>query len=161
LCCVLPSGGWAQMLKLHHDMITYNTLGVGKRIVSIFDGDAQSAVAKHKEYNSLPKSFLPIPSIEKYLRKKCILENDQVFIKQINDKYFSIRSLKDIIDDYNNDSRTKNGMDNDGKAFYKVIISNLEKVGITEQSFITNCWITRTAHRYPCIGTVPRHRFKN
>lgn len=137
LCCVLPSGGWAQMLKLHHDMITYNTLGVGKRIVSIFDGDAQSAVAKHKEYNSLPKSFLPIPSIEKYLRKKCILENDQVFIKQINDKYFSIRSLKDIIDDYNNDSRTKNGMDNDGKAFYKVIISNLEKVGITEQSFIT------------------------
>ncbi len=93
------------MLKLHHDMITYNTLGVGKRIVSIFDGDAQSAVAKHKEYNSLPKSFLPIPSIEKYLRKKCILENDQVFIKQINDKYFSIRSLKDIIDDYNNDSR--------------------------------------------------------
>lgn len=35
------------MLKLHHDMITYNTLGVGKRIVSIFDGDAQSAVAKH------------------------------------------------------------------------------------------------------------------
>ena len=46
-------------------------------------------------------------------------------------------SLKDIIDDYNNDSRTKNGMDNDGKAFYKVIISNLEKVGITEQSFIT------------------------
>ena len=99
LYCVLPSGGWSQMLKLHHDMVTYNTLGVGKHIVSIFDGDAQAEVAKHKEYNTLPKSFLPIPSIEKYLRKKCILENDQVFIKQINDKYFSIRSLKAIIDD--------------------------------------------------------------
>lgn len=137
LCCVLPSGGWAQMLKLHHDMITYNTLGVGKHIVSIFDGDAQAEVAKHKEYNSLPKGFLPIPSIEKYLYKKCISEYDSVFIKQINDKYFSIRSLKDIIDDYNNDSRTKTGKDKDGKAFYKVITSNLEKAGITESSFIT------------------------
>lgn len=125
------------MLKLHHDMITYNTLGVGKHIVSIFDGDARAEVAKHREYDTLPKSFLPIPSIEKYLRKKCILESDQNFIKQINDKYFSIRSLKDIINDYNNDPRTKKGLDNDGKAFYKVIISNLERVGITEQAFIT------------------------
>lgn len=137
LCCVLPSGGWSQMLKLHHDMVTYNTLGVGKHIVSIFDGDAQVDVAKHKEYNTLPKCFLPIPSIEKYLRKKCIQEQDQAFVKQINDKYFGIRSLKDIINDYNNDPRTKKGLDNDGKAFYKVIISNLERVGINEQSFIT------------------------
>ena len=137
LCCVLPSGGWSQMLKLHHDMVTYNTLGIGKHIVSIFDGDAQTEVAKHKEYNSLPKCFLPIPSIEKYLRKKCIIEKDRIFIKQINDKYFGIRSLTDIINDYNNDPRTTKGYDNDGKAFYKVIISNLEKVGITEQAFIT------------------------
>lgn len=136
LCCVLPSGGWSQMLKLHHDMVTYNTLGVGKHIVSIFDGDAQAEVAKRQEYNTLPKTFLPIPSIEKYLRKKCILDSDQTFIKLINDKYFGIRSLKDIINDYNNDTRTKRGLDNDGKAFYKVVTSNLEKAGITERSFI-------------------------
>ena len=137
LCCVLPSGGWAQMLKLHHDMITYNTLGVGKRIVSIFDGDAKEEVAKHEQYKDLPKSFLPIPSIEKYLYNKCIIEKDQVFIKQINDKYFRIRSLKDIIKDYNNDPRTKQGVDNARKSFYKVITSNLDKSGISEQSFIT------------------------
>ncbi len=137
LCCVLPSGGWAQMLKLHHDMITYNTLGIGKHIISIFDGDAKDAVAKHKEYSNLPKSFLPIPSIEKYLRKKCILENDLKFIKLINDKYFRVRSLRDIINDYQNDPRTRSGKDNDGKIFYRIIISNLESSGITEQSFIT------------------------
>lgn len=136
LCCVLPSGGWSQMLKLHHDMIIYNTLGVGKHIVSIYDGDAKTEVAKHPEYSALPKSFLPIPSIEKYLKKKCILDRDQVFIKQINDKYFSVRSLNDIIADYNNDPRTKKGLDNDGKSFYKVIISNLEKSGITERDFV-------------------------
>jgi len=31
----------------------------------------------------------------------------------------------------------KRGLDNDGKAFYKVVIANLEKVGITVRSFIT------------------------
>ena len=137
LCCVLPAGGWSQMLKLHHDMITYNALGVGKHIISIFDGDARNDVAKHEEYKTLPKSFLPIPSIEKYLRKKCIIEKDSVFIKEINDKYFGVRSLKDIIDDYCNDPRTIKGQDNDGKNFYKVVISNVEKSGISEQSFIT------------------------
>ena len=136
LCCVLPAGGWAQMLKLHKDMVSYNTLGVGKHIVSIFDGDAKEEVAKHQEYKHLPKSFLPIPSIEKYLRKKCIIEKDKTFIKEINDKYFSVRSLNDIINDYNNDRRTKAGFDNDGKNFYKVITSNLEKSGISEAQFV-------------------------
>lgn len=136
LCCVLPAGGWSQMLKLHRDMIAYNTLGVGKHIVSIFDGDAKEEVAKHGEYKDLPKSFLPIPSIEKYLRKKCITEKDTTFIKQINDKYFAVRSLNDIINDYSNDSRTKMGFDNDGKNFYKVVISNLAKNGMLETQFI-------------------------
>lgn len=137
LCCVLPSGGWSQMLKLHHDMITYNALGVGKHLISIFDGDAKDDVAKHKEYKTLPKCFLPIPSIEKYLLKKCIIEKDYAFIKIINDKYFKVRSLKDIINDYNNDPRTLKGLNGDGKAFYKVIIANLEKSGISEQAFVT------------------------
>ena len=136
LCCVLPSGGWSQMLKLHHDMIAFNTLGVGKHIISIFDGDAKQEVAKHPEYNTLPKCFLPIPSIEKYLRKKCILDKDRIFIKLLNDKYFNVRSLTDIIADYNNDPRTKKFPDNDGKAFYRILISNLEKSGISESSFI-------------------------
>ena len=124
------------MLKLHRDMIADNTLGVGKHIVSIFDGDAKEEVAKHGEYKDLPKSFLPIPSIEKYLRKKCIIEKDTTFIKQINDKYFAVRSLNDIINDYSNDPRTKMGFDNDGKNFYKVVISNLEKNGMLETQFI-------------------------
>ena len=67
LCCVLPAGGCNQTLKLHHDMITYNALGVGKHIISIYDGDVKDSISKKKEYSSLPKCFLPIPSIEKYL----------------------------------------------------------------------------------------------
>ncbi len=136
LCCVLPAGGWSQMLKLHYDMITYNAIGVGKHILSIYDGDAKQFVNKKKEYSNLPKAFLPIPSIEKYLKRKCIDEGCSSFIKLIGDKYFTQRSLKDIILDYKNDPRTNYNKDNDGKNFYSILISNLEKNGINEMDFI-------------------------
>ncbi len=136
LCCVLPAGGCTQMLKLHYDMITYNTLGIGKRIVSIYDGDVKDEILKKTEYANLPKCFLPIPSIEKYLKKKLLDESDKEFTKLLGDKYFNQRSLNDIIFDYKNDFRTKNNSDSTGKHFYNVLISNLYKIGIKEADFI-------------------------
>lgn len=137
LCCVLPAGGCTQMLKLHHDMVTYNTLGVGKHIVSIFDGDVKDGIGSNEEYKDLPKCFLPIPSVEKYLKAKLFDMPDKVFIKMLGDKYFSQRSLPDIINDYRNDPRTLQGKDNAGKNLYRIIISNVEKTGISETQFIS------------------------
>lgn len=136
LCCVLPSGGCTQMLKLHYDMITYNTLGTGKRIISIYDGDVKDSISKKDEYKNLPKCFLPIPSVEKYLKKKLLDDPDRVFIKKIGDKYFNQRSLDQIIKDYSTDSRTSKSNDNDGKNFYAVIVANLNRIGISETDFI-------------------------
>lgn len=136
LCCVLPSGGCNQMLQLHHDMITYNTLGVGKHIISIYDGDVKDTISNKANYKTLQKCFLPIPSIEKYLKQKLIDNPDLTFIKLIGDKYFTQRSLKDIILDYKNDERTQKSNDNDGKNFYKILCSNLHDIGIDEDSFI-------------------------
>lgn len=146
LCCVLPAGGCTQMLKLHHDMITYNTLGLGKHIISVFDGDVKDEICKKAEYSSLPKCFLPIPSVEKYLKRKMIDASDKAFIKLIGDKYFNQRSLNDIIFDYKNDPRTANSKDNDGKIFYKVICSNLEKIGMKEEIFIQ--YISKDIYEY-------------
>lgn len=136
LCCILPAGGCTQMLKLHHDMVTYNTLGVGKSIISIYDGDVKDSIAKKEEYKDLPKCFLPIPSVEKYLKKKFVDEPDRFFIKLIGDKYFTQRSLNDIIADYLNDSRTSKTKDNDGKNLYKIILANLHRIGISENEFV-------------------------
>ncbi|RHV80386.1 ATP-binding cassette domain-containing protein [Clostridium sp. OF10-22XD] len=136
LICVLPAGGCNQMLQLHHDMITYNTLGVGKRIISIYDGDVKKEISKKKEYKNLHKCFLPIPSIEKYLKTKLVDIPDPIFIKLIGDKYFTQRSLQSILLDYKNDPRTKIKGDNDGKNLYKVLTANLYKVGIDEDHFI-------------------------
>lgn len=54
----------------------------------------------------------------------------------IGDKYFTQRSLQDILFDYKNDFRTKNNTDNDGKNLYKVLSSNLYKSGIDEDRFV-------------------------
>lgn len=136
LCCVLPAGGCTQILKLHHDMVTYNTLGQGKHIISIYDGDVKDSISKKPEYSSLPKCFLPIPSVEKYLKQKLFDNPDKAFIKLIGDKYFNQRSLHDIVDDYRNDDRTLSGKDKDGKNLYSIIISNLERTGLSESDFI-------------------------
>lgn len=136
LCCVLPAGGWSQMLRLHHDMVTYNALGVGKHIISIYDGDAKNDVNKKKEYSNLPKCFLPIQCIEKFLKSKCIDNTDRLFIKRVGDKYFTQRSINDIIHDYANDDRTKKSGDKDGKIFYNILLSNLEKIGMQETDFV-------------------------
>lgn len=136
LCCVLPAGGYIQMLKLHHDMITYNTLGIGKKIISICDGDVKEKVIQSKNFKDLPKYFLPIPSIEKYFYKKLIIENNRDFIKLIGDKYFTQRSLEDILKDYKNDSRTKNNKDTAGKHLYSVLCSCLKKNGLSEERFV-------------------------
>ena len=134
------------MLKLHHDMITYNTLGIGKHIISVFDGDVKNDICKREEYKSLPKCFLPIPSVEKYLKRKLILEPDKQFIKLIGDKYFNQRSLNDIISDYKNNPRTRTSNDNDGKILYKIICSNLEKIGMDEERFIQ--FISEDIYKY-------------
>ena len=136
LICVLPAGGCNQMLQLHHDMITNNTLGVGKRIISIYDGDVKQDISKKEEYKDLPKCFLPIPSIEKYLKAKFIDSPDLQFIKIIGDKYFTQRSLQNILLEYKNDPRTKQNVDNDGKNLYKVLTANLYKSGIEEEKII-------------------------
>ena len=136
LCCILPAGGCNQMLKLHHDMVTYNTLGVGKHIISIFDGDVKTDISKKSEYADLPKCFLPIPSVEKYLKSKFVNNPDKKFMKMVGDKYFNQRTLEDIIKDYLNDERTAKSNDNSGKILYSILCSNLENIGILESDFI-------------------------
>lgn len=132
---VVPSGDWAQTLKLQNDIQKSGLLGIGKRVISVLDGDIQQkGNEKAAELQLSLFTYLPIKSIEKYLHKKLISENDAVFIKLIGDKYFTRCSLVDIISDYNQNYPI--GKDNNGKKLYKMICSNLNNVGISSEHFI-------------------------
>lgn len=130
---VVPSGDWAQTLKLHSDINKSGLLGLGKRVISVLDGDVkEQGEKKASELKLSLYTYLPIASVEKYMRKKLITDKDNNFIKLIGDKYFTNRSLTDIIFDYNQNFPK----DNNGKKLYKMICSNLNDVGISTENFI-------------------------
>ena len=132
---VVPSGDWAQTLKLQNDIQRSGLLGIGKRVISILDGDIkQKGDEKAAELQLSLFTYLPIKSVEKYLHKKLIADNDTTFIKLIGDKYFTLRSLHDIIADYNQNYPV--GKDNNGKKLYKMVCANLNNVGIPADRFI-------------------------
>ena len=73
-------------------------------------------------------NFLPIHSLEKYLHEKIIVNKDADFFKEIGDRFFKVKSLKEVVD-----SLIKK---NDDKAFYNYLIKNLKEQGIEENVFV-------------------------
>ena len=133
---VEPCGDWYNNLRLHRDMKDNSILGFGKKIISIIDGDVEDKVKEKKEFDALPKTFLPINSLEKYIYKKIISEQDTNFIKYFGDKFFHVRSLKNIINDYK--SNYDYLQDKNGKKLYDMLMSNLYEIGIQEGDFVKN-----------------------
>ena len=70
----------------------------------------------------------PIHSLEKYLHEKIIVNKDADFFKEIGDRFFKVKSLKEVVD-----SLIKK---NDDKAFYNYLIKNLKEQGIEENVFV-------------------------
>ncbi len=131
---VSPVGGYENVLQLHTDLLSNNVVGIHKQIFSILDGDIQVEVNKNSEYKNLKKIFLPIKSIEKYLYEVIYNKSNMILRKKINDKYFTLRSLDDLISDFNKKYKTQpSGAD---KKFYFKLKKDLESRKISEEIFI-------------------------
>lgn len=79
-------------------------------------------------YTNLTVNFLPIHSLEKYLHEKIIVNKDTDFFKEIGDRFFKVKSLKEVVDSF-----IKR---NDDKAFYNYLIKNLNEQGVDENVFV-------------------------
>ena len=108
-------------------------LGTNTSIVSILDGDIASNL--NKEQKKLPHIFLPIPSIEKFLYDVIKNNNNPKLRRIINDKYFIVQSLDEIVSQYNRG--TLEGASDNNKNFYKKIRTELENIGTEENIFIS------------------------
>ncbi len=135
---VVPVGGWDNVLSLHRELLMYNILGVGKKIISILDGDVEDVVKSKEQYATLPKLFLPVSSIEKYIYASVIEKPNREIIDLLNDKYFVLQSLETHAmlhrEKYPADQHTQNA----DKKFYFRLKKDLEERGINEEYFITN-----------------------
>lgn len=127
--CV-PVGGWQNVLSLHQELYTKKILGSSAYIISILDGDIEALTTKDQK--KLPHLFLPIASIEKFMYDISIHNKYPKIKQKVNDNFFLVKSLDEIISDYNQDPERKQG----NKSFYKYITSELKSIGTPEDSFV-------------------------
>lgn len=128
---ILPVGGWENVLKLQHQLYISNAFGVGTQIFSILDGDVKNNIPRY--YSVYTHSYLPISSVEKYLYKIIAKRTDQIIKKKINDTFFSVQSLDNLLADYYSKDCDE---DRNGKKLYKLLVGNLTKREITEEVFV-------------------------
>ena len=130
--CV-PVGGANNVLELHRELYSKKILGTNAKILSILDGDMQENLSKNQK--KLPHLFLPIMSVEKFLYS-VIKENSNPALRRIiNDKYFIVSSLNDIVAEYN--KGTLDGATDNNKNFYKVLCNQLVSSGTSEEVFVS------------------------
>ena len=130
---VVPVGGWQNVIELHKELYNKKVLGTSTKIISILDGDVEGKLTKKQK--NIPHCFLPIMSIEKYLYSVIKEKTNPSLRRIINDKYFIVRSLDDIVSEYN--SNTQANAKDDNKNFYAKLIEELTKIGTKEEVFIT------------------------
>lgn len=126
---ILPCGGYTKVIDLADDVITHNLLGKKAAISIILDGDvkekAEQYRIKHNIGNNIPLNFLPIESLEKYLKNKLVVNVDHKLFRQLNDYIFQNKSLTELIDVYRKTTDSKS--DNDGKKLFGILDTELRE----------------------------------
>lgn len=124
---VLPCGGYSNVIDLAEEVVSSNLVGKTSKIMIILDGDVKTEAVAHiakKSYNNnIPLNYLPIESLEKYLKKNLIDNVDKKLYRILNDFIFQQKSLSTLIEEYKNEKLNK--IDDNGKLFYKYLDTEL------------------------------------
>ena len=126
---VLPCGGYSKVIDLANDVIRNNLLGKKSYICMILDADvktkAENYISKNNISFNVPLNYLPVESLEKFLRSKLYLNVDHGLFRRLNNYIFQQKSLTDIIADYSKDNMASK--DYTGKRLYSLIDSELRE----------------------------------
>lgn len=124
---VLPCGGYSNVIDLAKDVVLSNLMGGNTKIIIVLDADikseAENYIAKNNISNNIPLNYLPIESLEKYLKSNLFDTVNQALFRLLNDYVFQQVSLREIIDSYKNSNEYKS--DNNGKKLYERIDKEL------------------------------------
>lgn len=127
---VLPTGGWTNTLTMAHDVISSRLLLKGTKIIVVLDKDIEkdvpSFLGNHKQYKYLEPDYLPISSLEKYLKGKLVDSVDAELFRQLNNYVFQGKPLSTILNKYK--SETNISDDSDGKTLYGYLIGELRNI---------------------------------
>ena len=126
---VLPCGGYTNVIDLAKEVVNSNLVGKHSKLSILLDGDvkseAQQYVAKHGISNNIPINYLPVESLEKFLKSKLHDHVDQGLFRLLNDFIFHQVSLTEIIQSYC--AEVDINKDKSGKKLYSRIDDELRK----------------------------------
>lgn len=135
---ILPCGGYTKVIDLANDAITHNLLGKKASISIVLDGDIQEQAEQYRIKqniaNNIPLNFLPIESLEKYLKNKLYNNVDHKLFRLLNDYIFQNKSLTELIDEYKNTSTEK---DKDGKKLFGIIDAEMRERRVERSELVT------------------------
>ena len=127
---ILATGGWTNTLILARDVVISRLLLRGTKVIVILDKDIQSQVPdflnRHRDCKFLEPDFLPISSLEKYLKRKLIDEVDHALYRTLDNYVYQGRPLSSILSRYYADHDVT--QDSDGKSLYGVLINELKSI---------------------------------
>lgn len=124
---VMPGGGFSNVIDLARDVVDSNLLINTSKVLIVLDADikekAEKYIVSSGIANNIPLNYLPIESLEKYLKSNLFDRVDHKLFRQLNDFVFHQVSLNQIIEEYRNSGEYKN--DDNGKKLYERIDKEL------------------------------------
>lgn len=129
---VFPAGGWTNTLILAHDAISSHLILKDTKILIILDKDIQPLVNSFiKNHPSLKRSdlkynFLPISSLEKFLKKNLIDQPNSTLYEKLNSYVFQGKPISKILEKYKKEVDVAS--DTDGKTLYNLLLEELHQI---------------------------------
>jgi energy-coupling factor transporter ATP-binding protein EcfA2 len=135
---VLPCGGYTNVIELAREVVNSNLVGKTSSISIILDGDikedAQNYMVRHSVKNNIPLNYLPIESLEKYLKSKLHDNVDHKLFRHLNDFVFHQVSLTEIVGKYK--IEIDSNKDKNGKKLYDRIAAELGNRGKSRSDLV-------------------------
>ncbi len=133
---VLPCGGYTNTIDLANEVISSNLTGKLSKISIVLDRDvkeeAEDYLRRNCINNNIPINFLPIESLEKYLKNSLVDNVDQKFFRTLNDLVFHQKSISKLVEEYKNKYEIEK--DRNGKKFYDIIDEELRNRNISSKT---------------------------
>lgn len=124
---ILPTGGWTNTITMAFDVITSRLLLKSTKIIVILDKDISDQVpgfiGNNPKYRDIKLNYLPISSLEKYIKTGLIDNFDQSLFEKMDNYLFQKKPLNALLQDYGKNIDYKE--DKDGKALYGILLNEL------------------------------------
>lgn len=126
---VLPTGGWTNTITMAYDVVSSNLLVKGTKLAVVLDRDIKAEVpvfiSNHKSYSGIKIDYLPIRSLEKFLRDNLFVNVNSTLFSLLDNYVFQKKPLNEILREY---KKNNNKDDPDGKILYGYLLNEVRSM---------------------------------